>query len=165
MERYFSPIRGELVWYTDSSRTNESTGAWVYRAKPCFSLGKYTTVFQREMYAIKAYTVENLDRGCRNRNVCVQCDSQAMIKALDRYQINSKLLWGCCQSLMKLAEHNRVQVIWVLGHRGNGIADQLARLGYECLLIGPEPACGISAGIVKKAVRDRTEITEKLGNC
>jgi hypothetical protein len=27
-------------------------------------------------------------------------------------------------------------------------------LGNECSLTGPEPACGISAGIVKKAVRD-----------
>jgi hypothetical protein len=33
---------------------------------------------------------------------------------------------------------------------------KLAKLGYECPLIAPEPACGISAGIAKKAVRDWT---------
>jgi hypothetical protein len=58
---------------------------------------------------------------------------------------------------VKLAKHNRVQLIWVPGHKGtegNETADQLARLGSECPLIGPEPAWGISAGIVKKAVMD-----------
>jgi ribonuclease HI len=45
------------------------------------------------------------------------------------------------------------------GHRGiedNEAADQLARLGSESNFIGPEPACSISAGIAKKAVRDWT---------
>jgi hypothetical protein len=40
------------------------------------------------------------------------------------------------------------------GPEGNEMADQLVKFGAECLLIGPEPACGISAGIAKKAVRD-----------
>jgi ribonuclease HI len=47
----------------------------------------------------------------------------------------------------------------VLGHRGiegNETADKLARLRSECPFIGPETACGISAGIAKKAVRDCT---------
>jgi hypothetical protein len=30
----------------------------------------------------------------------------------------------------------------------------VAKLGSECPFIGHEPACGISAGITKKAVRD-----------
>jgi hypothetical protein len=44
---------------------------------------------------------------------------------------------------------------WVTGHEGtegNKTADQLAKLGSECLFIGPEPAWGISAGIAKQAV-------------
>jgi hypothetical protein len=75
---------------------------------------------------------------------------QAAIKALDSYQINSKLVWDCHRSLEQLAEHNRVQLILVPGHKGidgNEIADQLAKLGSECPFIGPEPACGISAAV------------------
>jgi ribonuclease HI len=47
-----------------------------------------------------------------------------MIKALDSYHINSKLV--CHHSLVNLAECNRVQLMWVLHHRGiegNEIAD------------------------------------------
>jgi ribonuclease HI len=48
----------------------------------------------------------------------------------------------------------------VPGHEGivgNETADQLARTGSEHPFIGPEPACRISAGNAKKAVRDWTE--------
>jgi ribonuclease HI len=88
------------------------------RQKLSFSLGKYTTVFQAEVYAIMACAVENLDRNYRNRNISIPLDSQATIEALDNYQINSKLVWDCHQDLVKLAEHNRVQLIWVPGHEG-----------------------------------------------
>jgi ribonuclease HI len=106
-----------------------------------FSLGQYTTVFQAEVYAIKSCAVENLDR-----NIYILSDSQAAIKALYKHQITSKLVWDCRQSLMQLARHNRVQLIWVPGHEvivGNEMADQLARMGSEHPFIGPEPACGI----------------------
>jgi hypothetical protein len=91
--------------------------------KLSLSLGKYTTVFQ---------AVDNLYRSHRNRNICILWDSQTTIKALDNYQINSKLVLDCHKSPTKLSEHNNVQLIWVLGRRGiegNETADQLARCG------------------------------------
>ena len=115
--------------------------------KHTFILSQYTTVIQAEVYAIKAYTVENLDRNYKNRKIYILLDSQAAIKALGTHQITSKLVWGCHQSLTQLARHNRVQLIWVPGHEGiagNETADQLARTGSEQPFIGPEPACGIS---------------------
>jgi hypothetical protein len=45
----------------------------------------------------------------------------------------------------------------VPGHEGivgNETADQLENLGSEYPFIGPEPACGISIGVAKKAARD-----------
>jgi hypothetical protein len=44
---------------------------------------------------------------------------------------------------------------------GNETAYQLARTGSEHLFIGPEPACGISVGVAKKAVRDWTSRKQK----
>jgi ribonuclease HI len=126
------------------------------RRKLSFSLGQYTTVFQAEVYAIKACAVENY----RNRNIYILSDSQAAIKALGKHQITSKLVWDCHQCLIQLAEHNRVQLIWVPGNEGidgNETADQLVRTGFENSFIEPEPACGISIGAAKKAVMDWTD--------
>jgi ribonuclease HI len=125
------------------------------RRKLSFSLGQHTTVFQAEVYAIKASINENLDRAYKNRKIYILSDSQAAIKVLGKYQITSKLVWGCQQSLIKLARHNRVQLIWAPGHEGiagNEIADQLARTGSEHPFTGPEPACSISYGAAGKAV-------------
>jgi hypothetical protein len=57
-----------------------------------------------------------------------------------------------------------LELIWIPGHKnieGTETTDQLERLGSECPFIGPEPACGISAGIAKKVVRDWTNRDHK----
>jgi hypothetical protein len=116
------------------------------------------------VYFIGAWLTENLDKDYGNRHML--SNIEATIKALETYQINSKLVWDWYQSLMKLAKRNRVQLIWVLGHsylEGNQAANEVARLGSECPLIGPEPACGISTEIAKNAVRDWTKTTKILG--
>jgi predicted transcriptional regulator len=59
------------------------------------------------VYAIKACTVENLDRNYKNRNICILSDSQAAINAFGKYQITAKLVWDCHQSLIQLAKHNK----------------------------------------------------------
>jgi ribonuclease HI len=107
----------------DGSKTNEGTGAEVYkwgsRKGHSFSLGLHTMVFQAEIYAIKACIIENIEKGYRGRNIYILSGSPAAIKALNNFQINSKLVWDCHQSLVRLAEHKRFQLIWVLGHMGN----------------------------------------------
>jgi hypothetical protein len=79
--------------------------------KLSFSLGQYTTVFRAGVYAIKACAVENLDRNYKNGYICILSDSKAAIKALDKYQITSELVWDCHQSLTQLARYTRVQLI------------------------------------------------------
>jgi ribonuclease HI len=103
--------------------------------------------------------MENIEKGYTGRHICILSDSQAAIKALDSYQINSKLVWDCHQSLVKLAKHNRIQLVWVprhMGIDGNEIADQLARQGSSHPLTGPEPALGISAKVARGVIRDWT---------
>jgi hypothetical protein len=75
-----------------------------HKRKVTFSLGQHTTVFQAEVYAIKACMVENLDRNYRNRNrnIYIFSERQAAIEALGNYKINSGLAWDCHQSLMQL---------------------------------------------------------------
>jgi hypothetical protein len=97
-------------------------------------------------------------------NIHILLESQVESKALVKCQITSKLIWGCHQSLIQLAKHNRVQLIWVPGHEdivGYETANQLARTGSEHPFTGPEPACGISIGVAKKAARDWTNRNHK----
>jgi hypothetical protein len=53
---------GGLIWFTDGSKTAKVTGAGVCcqgtRRKLSFSLGRHTTVFQAEVYAIKAFFMD-----------------------------------------------------------------------------------------------------------
>jgi ribonuclease HI len=83
---------------------------------------------------LKACADDNIERNYKNRNIYILSDSQTAIKALDKHQITSKLVWDCRQSLTQLASHNRVQLIWVPGHEGivgNETADQLAKTGSD----------------------------------
>jgi hypothetical protein len=84
-------------------------------------------------------------------------DDNAEIKALDCRKINSKPVCDCHQSLLKLTERNRVQLIWVPGH---GLKEELAHPFTE-----HEPACGVSEGTANRAVRDRcAENTENTAS-
>jgi hypothetical protein len=106
-KRGFVPMgKGGFIWYIDRSKTNEGTGAGMYdcgmRQRFNFSLGRYTVVFQAEVYAIKACADENIKRGYHKRNIYIPSNSQAAIKALDNCRISSRLVWDCHKSLMIL---------------------------------------------------------------
>jgi ribonuclease HI len=76
-----------------------------------------------------ACAVEDIEKSCTCGNICILSDSQPTVKAFECFQINSKLVWDCHQSMLKLAEHKRIQLIWVPEHMlidGNEIAEQLA---------------------------------------
>jgi hypothetical protein len=84
---------------------------------------------QKYIYAIKECNMKNINGNYKNRYIYILLDSQAALKALDSFQINSKLVWKCLQSLLILVEHNREQLILVPGHRGvagNEVAYTLA---------------------------------------
>jgi len=62
------PAAKGLFWFAEGSRTAEGNGAWVYgqsaNGRLSISLGKHTTVFQAEVYAILAcvHETETRDR-------------------------------------------------------------------------------------------------------
>jgi heterodisulfide reductase subunit C len=106
--------KGGLICYTHGSKTNKGTRTGVCgygtRWKLSCIPGQYTTVFQ-------ACAVENLDRNYRNRNIYILSDSEAASKALDNYQIDSKLVWNChfqskCKEIcVTCAENDSVTIV------------------------------------------------------
>jgi hypothetical protein len=61
--------------------------------------------------------------------------------------------------LVILAENNRIQLVWVLGHvgiDGNERVDELPRQDSSHPLIGPEPVLDISPKVVRVGIKGWT---------
>src|SRR5690606_7691002 len=95
-----------------------------------------------------------------NKRIQIYSDSQAALKAINSDTVSSKLVKECIESLKSLAEQNKLQLIWVPGHRGhegNEKADKLAKKGSDTPFVGPEPACAIPWTNVKTNVHQWAE--------
>lgn len=152
-------LKHALTWYTDGSKTSVGTGAGIYGARPreklWLSLGKIATVFQAEVTAIRECVRRNVDRKYKKKTIYIASDSRAALLALRGTHFRSKLVWECHNALKNLSTDNTVKLVWVPGHQGiqgNEEADKLAKHGAESPLTGPEPACGVSYSLVKRAV-------------
>jgi ribonuclease HI len=124
--------------FTDGSRTGEISGCgFIIKGmnihKQGFkNLGKYATVFQAEMFAIKDAADALIQRVVKNKKIEFFVDNQAAIKALGNYAVRSKLTEQCKRQLNVLATSNEVTVHWIpghSGHTGNMVADNLAKMG------------------------------------
>jgi len=138
-------VRG-LIWYTYGSKMKEETGAGVFgqtvRRRLSFSLGRYTTVFQANIYAILACAYEIQSQYRSENHVSICCDSQAALKALQATRTTSPSVRQCQEALNDISAQHVVGLYWVPGHagvQGNKIADGLARGGSALRFLGPEP--------------------------
>ena len=67
------------------------------------------------MFAILASVWERIGKDHTNRNITFLSDSQAALRAIEANEIKSKLVCECRESLMKVAEHNTMLLVWVPG--------------------------------------------------
>lgn len=116
------PKEGDIVIYTDGSKTDEGTGAGIYCEELNYNisipLGMMTTVFQSEVVAILEGSSELLQRRVEGKSILICTDSESSIKALSSYKISSKIVHQCHETLETLSENNAVSLIWVPGHSG-----------------------------------------------
>jgi len=56
--------------------------------------------------------MENIEKSFTGKNIYILSDGQEAIKNLESFQINYKLVWDCHQSLVKLADHNWIHLVW-----------------------------------------------------
>jgi hypothetical protein len=75
-----------LAWYTDGSRTQRGAAVGVYGQslgrRRSISLGRYSTIFQAEIYAILACAYEIQTNVRSEKYISICCDSQSALKAL-----------------------------------------------------------------------------------
>ena len=143
-------IKNPIECYTDGSKINGRAGAGYYIKYPnaggtktkCFYLGRYSTVFQAEVFAISQMALELFEENLQNQNIAVFVDSQAAINAISSSTIKSKTVLQCIKNLNKLGLANNILVAWTPSHagfHGNEIADTLAKSGSLSKIQGPEP--------------------------
>ena len=132
----------DINCFTDGSKTDDGAGAgYIIIGKDIKHGGSHSvsienSVFQTEVLAIKNATDYLLDIGAKDRNIKIQVDNQAAIRALGKYTITSKLVSETKSKINRLAERNSVEIRWVPGHSGilgNNIADGKARIGSKNL--------------------------------
>jgi len=109
--------------------------------KLSFSLRRYVTVFQAEIYAILACVYEIQFQNKPEKHVSICCDSQTALKALKSVRTTSPLVQQCQKASNDIStRHAAVGLYWARGHagvRGNEIADALSRDGSVLGFLGP----------------------------
>jgi hypothetical protein len=79
------------------------------------------------------------------KTICICSDSQAVLFALSKHTVSSRLVLQCRNSLQGLSIHNRVQLFWVPGQSGhcgiigNEEADSRAGVVSKSSFSGPKP--------------------------
>ena len=149
--------------FTDGSRFDECSGYGYtihgenIRKNGYSTLGKYATVYQAEVTAIQEATRTLSQQQVVHKNIDFYVDNQAAIQSLGKYEITNKLVLECKLALKALSNNNNVTINWIpghSGHRGNNVADGLAKMGVKLKVQGPEPIIPISEATRKEELGD-----------
>ena len=161
----------DVVCYTDGSKINELVGAGIVVKSNCsandldhteaFHLGKNSTVFQAEVFAIEKVTAFLLLKNLRGKKILINCDSQSAIRAVDSTVIKNKSTLAATTALNTLGGTNEVTLSWIPAHQGyegNELADIFAKRGANndnaTHVLMPIPRC-----ICYAALRHRTKVS------
>ncbi|XP_066906210.1 uncharacterized protein [Halyomorpha halys] len=96
-----------------------------------FPLGKHSTVFQAEVFAILSAALCPEVTSSERTGITIFSDSLSALHALESPRVTSNLVRECKLALESLACLKKLQLVWVPGHKGitgNEKADQLARI-------------------------------------
>jgi ribonuclease HI len=128
-----------VILYTDGSQSRAGAGVFseTLDIREFYALGSLATVFQTEVYAIRACSNYCRSTNMHNMTICTCSDSKAAFLAPSSYKFLSKLLHQCWLSLLDLSNNNKVRMFWVSGHcdiTGNEEADRLTTNVFHCQL-------------------------------
>jgi ribonuclease HI len=169
--------KNTITCFTDGSLKEDQAGAGALISDLSYtmseSLGKGTTVFQAEVYAILSIAYKLLTTDLKEKDILIFTDSQAAIKALKNPSVSSKLVEECKTKLNLLGKNNEVKLAWVPGHSGileNEIADILANEGADLSYIGPLPALGwnfekFKTNLKMEMLKKHQELWLNIGTC
>ena len=150
--------------FTDGSKIENKAGyGYIYRGNNIKkqnyeALGEHTTVFQAEIIAIMESARQLLNEEIYDKTIIYHVDSQAALKAVNKYTIQSKITAECKLLLNELNDKCRfLKLTWIpshVGHLGNEVADRLAKRGSKLKFTGPEPVIPISNKYRKTMIKE-----------
>lgn len=155
------PKNASVVCYTDGSKIDDNTGSGIVitsngeKTEKVIPLGRTVSVYQAELHAILVATQSLLEGKVTGKRIIMYSDSQAGLKAIQRYKICSQQERECMIALNELGRRNNVRVSWVPGHagiEGNEEVDQIAKKAAKTKMIGPEPGLPVSNECLKSKV-------------
>ena len=124
-------------------------------------LGKHSTVFQAETFAIEAaihhiQLLTNENKINKNTPLTIHSDSQSTLKALAKEPTHSKTTLSCQNTLLTACSERTITLRWVKAHcgiQGNERADQEAKKGALLNSPGPEPWLPLPTTFFKKEIK------------
>lgn len=159
-----APREGDIVVFTDGSKTEEGTGAGIYceeqKMEISILLGISAAVFQSETMAVGKACRKLDEQQVAEKRIVICSDIESAIKAISSCKISAKSVLRARESLETLSEKNTVSLVRVPGHSGvpgNEKADELARKGSGTPFIGPEPVIGVNSSTMVKLLKHEVE--------
>ena len=151
--------------YSDGSKINGRAGASFFiehasgsqTDQNFFHLGRYSTVFQAEVFATTEVAKKLIMDRIVNEKVIILVDNQTAILAIQNNIVKSNTVLTCIKSLNILGTDNDVTIAWTPGHtgiQGNEKADILAKSGSALNCSGPEPFISIPYASCRAAIKD-----------
>ena len=129
-------LEDAICFFTDGSKLNNQVGFGVFSDKLNLSISirlpDYCSVFQAEVKAITEVMRWLRSNVITQLEVVIFCDSQAALKALESFGLNSRVVKECFESLNEMGRFFHIRLVWIPGHQGflgNCKADLLAREG------------------------------------
>ncbi|XP_038217942.1 uncharacterized protein LOC119836631 [Zerene cesonia] len=151
---------GDLLVFTDGSKTKDGTGAGVFsedlNIHVSHSLGPHNTVFQAECLGIFLAAMAIITRNVTNYSIKILSDSKAALMAIKSHEISSGIILECHSALSRVCEMgNSITLQWIKGHsssRGNDAADILARRASDTSVMGLLPIVPIPSSWIRSSI-------------
>ena len=134
-------VSADIVGFSDGSKdpqNNTGSGIVLYDEnmevfhEDSWYLGRFVSVFQSEVYAIRKLADYLIQKNCKFKNIVIYSDSRSALLALNCCHVQAQSVSDTIISLNLLSRYNDVKLRWVRGHSGhagNSRADELAKQG------------------------------------
>jgi ribonuclease HI len=120
-------------------------------------LGSLATVYQCELMAIQEAAFVMINNEVANKKIIFYVDNQAAIITLGNYLIKSNVALRTKQMVNILSNNNQVIISWIPGHsqhKGNEVADNLAKDGANFVQEGPKAIIPIADAVTTDEIRN-----------